>query len=484
MSERGSEGSSFRDPAGSVFYRDDVLYRQVNQVYKADYEHLMSSGLYEALTSTGLLIPHVEVDPSLGTTDETFRVLRPEPVGFISYPYEWCFGQLKDAALTTLEIQSLALDHGMSLRDASAYNIQFHRGRPLLIDTLSFERRTEDVPWVAYKQFCQHFLAPLAIMSLSDVRLGQLLKVYLDGVPLDLASGLLPARSRLHASLTMHLHMHAKSQRRGGKGTERRGSKGSERTVGAVSERALRGLIDSLQSAVRKLEWEPEATQWATYYPDAPSYSEAAAEHKREIVRGYLDRISPRTVWDLGANTGLYSRLAAEAGAATTVSFDGDPSAVELSYKQLRAEGEMRVLPLVQDLTNPSPGIGWNNDERRSLGDRGPADALLALALVHHLAIGNNVPLDLLARTLASWGEWLIIEFVPRSDPQVEGMLAHREDIFTTYDEDGFRAAFEGPFTLEATDAIKDSERTLYLMRRRPGTDSQEKTLETGEAIT
>lgn len=480
MSGHGSEGS-FRDPAGFVFYAEEVLYRQVNVVYKADYEQLMSSGLYDALTSAGLLIPHVEVDLSMGSTGDAFRVLRPDPVAFISYPYEWCFSQLKDAALATLEIQSLALDHGMSLRDASAYNIQFHAGRPTLIDSLSFERRTEGVPWVAYKQFCQHFLAPLALMALSDVRLGQLLRVYLDGVPLDLASGLLPARSRLHASLTMHLHMHAKSQRRAGKETERRGTKGS---VGAVSDRALRGLIDSLRSAVRKLEWEPEATQWATYYPDAPSYSETAAEHKKEIVRRYLDRISPTTVWDLGANTGLYSRLAAEAGVATTISFDADPSAVELSYKQVRTDGEVRMLPLVQDLTNPSPAIGWNNNERHSLAQRGPVDALLALALVHHIAVGNNVPLRLLASTLASWGEWLIIEFVPRADPQVETMLAHREDIFTTYDEDGFRAAFEGPFTIEATDAITDSERTLFLMRARSGTDSQQKGLETGQNTT
>lgn len=452
------ERSSFRDPSGFVFLRDGVPYRQVNSSYKDDYECLLSSGLYERLISEGLLVPHDEVDLSLAATDEAFRVLRPDRLPFVSYPYEWCFSQLKDAALTTLRIQSLALDHGMSLKDASAYNIQFLKGRPVLIDTMSFERFNEGAPWVPYRQFCQHFLAPLALMALRDVRLGQLLRIYVDGIPLDLAGALLPPRSRLHSSLTIHLHMHGKSQQR------RR--YGAKQKVGRVSERALRGLLDSLASGVKKLAWEPAGKDWASYYPDAESYSTAAIDHKKEMVAAYLNEISPRTVWDLGANTGLFSRIAVENG-AFTVSLDVDHSSVELNYRAAIERGETRLLPLLQDLSNPSPGIGWENRERDSFVDRGPADALLALALVHHLAIGNNLPLERIAETLASWGSWLLVEFVPKSDPQVQEMLAFRKDIFGAYREEGFRAAFETRFSIESRDPIKDSQRTLYLMRTR-----------------
>ena len=452
------EGSSFRDPSGFVFLRDGVPYRQVNASYQDDYGHLLSSGLYERLISEGLLVPHEEVELALAATDEAFRVLRPDRLPFVSYPYEWCFSQLKHAALTTLRIQSLALDHGMSLKDASAYNIQFRNGHPVLIDTLSFERFNEGAPWVPYRQFCQHFLAPLALMALRDVRLGQLLRIYVDGIPLDLAGGLLPARARVHPSLAIHLHMHARSQ-------QRRRRTGQEK-VGRVSERALRGLVDSLASGIKKLTWEPAGREWATYYSDAGSYSRAALDHKKEIVGAYLNRISPGTVWDLGANTGLFSRIAVESG-AFTVSLDVDPSSVELNYRAAIDRGETRLLPLLQDLSNPSPGIGWENRERDSFVDRGPADALLALALVHHLAIGNNIPLERIAETLASWGSWLLVEFIPKSDPQVQEMLAYREDIFGAYREEGFRTAFETWFSIESRDPIKDSQRTLYLMRAR-----------------
>ena len=206
--------SSFRDPGGFLFRREGSLYRQVNRACAEDFQLLESSGLAASLREAGLLIPHVEADVEPPRPDIAFRVIRPEPVPFISYPYEWSFSQLKDAALTTLRIQKIALRHGMILKDASAYNIQFHRGRPVLIDTLSFTRYEEGQPWVAYRQFCQHFLAPLALMAYRDVRLSALLRTEIDGVPLDLAAGLLPWRTRLKPGLLMHLHVHAASQKK------------------------------------------------------------------------------------------------------------------------------------------------------------------------------------------------------------------------------------------------------------------------------
>jgi len=218
---------------------------------------------------------------------------------------------------------------------------------------------------------------------------------------------------------------------------------------------------------VRKLEWRPRGTPWAEYY-DATNYSESAFDHKKNAVAGILGRARPQLVWDLGANTGVFSALAARDG-AMTVAFDSDPAAVEKHYLECRRTGATRILPLTVDLLNPSPAIGWQNKERMSLAERGPADVVLALALVHHLAIGNNVPLDRLAEffgTLCSG--WLIVEFVPKSDSQVRRLLASREDVFPNYDLGAFEQSFRGRFTIDASLRLQQSERMLYLMRRLP----------------
>ncbi len=456
----GAVPGSFRDPSGVVFQREGVLYRQVNPIHSEQYDLLMSSGLHEALVSDGLLIPHEEVDEP-GLTAEAHRVIRPEPVGFISYPYEWSFSQLKDAALATLRIQRRAMEFGMSLRDANAYNIQFHRGRPVLIDTLSFEKLPEGKPWVAYRQFCQHFLAPLALMAFVDVRLGQLSRTHIDGVPLDLAASILPKRARRRPGLLMHIVAHARSQRK----YEARPEALGERK-GRFSRNAFTGVLESLASSVRKLEWEGSGTTWSQYYEEATHYSPEAFGHKQELVAKFVDEAGASTAWDLGGNVGVFARIAAERG-IPTVCFDLDPGAVDANYRKVREEKETGVLPLVLDLSNPSPAIGWDNRERMSLLERGPADLGLALALVHHLAIGNNVPLPQLASFFAEVCRALIVEFVPKEDPKVRVLLASREDIFPGYTAEGFERAFGERFTIERREEIRESPRTLYLMRRR-----------------
>jgi len=450
--------SSFRDPSGFLFFREGSVYRQINTVYKENYDRLMSCGLYEALVDTRVLIPHQEVDVESARSDEAYKVIKPELVPCISYPYEWCFSQLKDAALATLKIQKISLDHGMSLKDCSAYNIQFRKGKPLSIDTLSFEKYREGKPWVAYRQFCQHFLAPLALMSYKDIRLNQLLRVHIDGVPLDLASSLLPFRTRFAFSLLSHIHLHAKSQKY-------YADKTVDTSAHRMARRPFLGIIDSLESAVKKLSWQPQGTEWAEYYKDT-SYSTNALRHKRELVSELLDRVNPKIVWDLGANVGMFSRIAAGKGIAT-VSFDIDPAAVEKNYLECVRRGETNILPLVFDLTNPSPNIGWENQERMSLLERGPADTVLALALIHHLAISNNLPLERIASFLGRICRSLIIEFVPKSDLQVQRLLSTREDIFPDYTQEAFETEFQRYFTIQSSTRIEDSERTLYLMQRR-----------------
>lgn len=454
------ETSSFRDPSGFVFYRDGALFRQVNKVYRESYDLAAGSGLYAALIAEGLLIAHEEVSEPAPDPEIAYRVLKPEPVRSISYPYEWCFSQLKDAALATLRIQRRCIEFGLSLRDASAYNIQFYRGRPVFIDSLSFEKLREDQPWVAYGQFCRHFLAPLALISRVDGRFGQLTRIHLDGIPLDLAGKLLPRSSRFNLALLTHIHLHARAT-----GADAGpGRSGGGRTMGKM---ALLGLLDHLEGAIQRLQWKPEGTEWGDYY-DETNYSRTAFERKQEIVAALLDRLAPSGVWDLGANTGVFSRVASGLG-IPTIAWDIDPAAVEKNYLDSVQRRDENLLPLRMDLTNPSPAIGWANAERRSWIERGPVDTALALALIHHLAIANNVPLPRIADLFARICKSLIVEFVPKSDSQVQRMLSSREDIFTDYAQEGFEAAFRRRFTIEERVDVRDSQRVVYLMRVREG---------------
>lgn len=438
-------GSSFRDPSGYLYRREGVLLRQVQERYRPHYEHLMASGLYAALVAEGLLVPHEERPLSEADGAGAAFVLRPEALPFISLPYEWCFAQRQAAALLTLRVQELALAHGMTLKDASAFNVQFRGVRPVLIDTLSFERYVEGAPWVAYRQFCQHFLAPLVLQVRIDVRLAGLLRQYLDGIPLDLASALLPRSSWLSPSLAMHIHLHAKSIARhaateGARAGSRRGGD-TEAPAGArVSRAGLEGVLASLRGAIAGLSWQA-GTEWGSY-EETHNYDAAGRASKQGLVGEFVRAASAMRVIDLGANAGEYSRVARDAGATLVVAADGDPMAVERGFRRLQAQAEPGVYPLLVDLTNPAPAQGWNHAEWPSLAARGPFDAVLALALVHHLAIGNNVPLLGVAQMLATLGRQVIIEWVPKPDPQVQRLLSAREDIFDGYTEDGLVAAF------------------------------------------
>jgi hypothetical protein len=458
-------GASYRDPSGFVYTRDGTLYRQVNRVFQDRFKAFLDSGFYAELEERRMLVPHREAPLRLAASPDAVAVLEPERVDFVSYPYEWSFGQLRDAALLTLELQERALARGFTLRDASSYNVQFVRGRPLFIDTLSFEPREEGAPWSGYRQFCEHFLVPLALMSKVDVRTAALLRSHLEGIPLDLGSRLLPRSSWLRPGLLFHVHLHAWVQRRyaeqGGGQAARSG--GSQR--GVTSTAAL-GLVRSLRGAIESLHWRPSGTEWAQYTEDN-NYSTEAARSKRAAVQLFLQGLEARTVWDLGANTGEYSRAAREV-VPSVIAFDLDPAAVERNYRGVKAENETGILPLLLDLTNPSPALGWAHRERLSLEQRGPADVLLALAIVHHLAIGHNLPLDRIASFLARVGRRLIIEFVPKSDSQVQRLLRDRPDIFPDYTLEGFEAAFRSRFGIERAVPVAESERRLYLMTASP----------------
>lgn len=455
--------SSFRDPNGFVFSHNNIIYRMISLSGEKDYELLIQSGLYGELTKKKSLLKHEEISNSKLKNilkkiykEKFYKIIRPEQIPFISYPYEWSFSQLKKAALATLEIQKIALIHGMSLKDCSAYNIQFIKNSPVFIDTLSFEKYKENEPWPAYGQFCRQFLASLVLMNYKDISLNQLLKVNLDGIPLRLTAKLLPLKSFFSFTTLLNIHLHSRAEK----------VLGSENIkIKKVSKHSLLGIIDSLESAIKSMHIKHMDSEWTKYY-NTNEYPMEALNQKIQIVSELLDKINPKTVWDIGANTGVFSRIASKKS-DYVISIDIDAYSVEKNYNECIRERTDNVLPLCIDITNPSSGIGWSNLERMSLIQRGPADAVLALALLHHLIVGNNLSFELLAEFFKKICKYLIIEYVPREDPRAKQLMLLRKDIFTDYSENTFKSNFSKYFTIKFRTIINGTDRVIYLMKRK-----------------
>lgn len=458
LGEKTRVSGSFRDPAGFLFWHNDTLFRQINSRYRPTYQKLIENGLYDKLIKAQWLIPHQEL-PSRLEDQENTLIIQPQQIPMISYPYEWSFAQLKDAALLTLNIQQMALEHGMILKDASAYNIQFIGGKPIFIDTLSFEEQVDGMPWVAYKQFCQHFMAPLLLMKYCDRRLNQLLKIYIDGIPLDLASQLLPFRSKFNLTCAIHIHAHAKLQNKYQHETA------VKRSHNRFTIKTLKLLNQSLLNTIQKIRCKNAIqTEWEDYYSNNNNYTPEAFTEKEAIIDAWLEPIKPRQLWDLGANTGRFSQIAS-AHAKYVVAWDIDANCVEAHYQHNHQHASKTILPLILDLTNPSPAIGWEHQERLSFIERGPVDAVLALGLIHHLAIVNNLPLSKIAHFFSKICDHLILEFIPKSDSQVIKLLSTREDIFPDYTLEDMLTCFDTYFTLTKAHHFKNSERSLLLFK-------------------
>ena len=445
--------SSFRDPAGYIYYCDDKIFRKINPCYFEQYNYLNDSNLYKELTELGYLVKHKEV---LNNNKEI--ILEVEKIPFISYPYEWCFNELKDAALLTLNICKKALEYNMILKDASSYNIQFYNGRPIFIDTLSFDFYEEGSPWGGYGQFCRHFMAPLLLMCYVDENLNCMLKNYIDGIPVDIANNILKGRGGFTARQHIKWHSNAISKNNDTK---------EVRKV-FVSKKSLINMFDMMIRQIEKLNTKKVLTEWGTYY-DNTNYTEKADKIKVDLVTKYLNKIKINEydiIFDLGANDGKYSRIGANLG-ANVISFDIDINAVSNNYFNIKKNNEKKILPLILDCTNPSPDLGFALEERLGITKRGNRKCVMALAFIHHMAISNNVSFDMIANWFAKLGEYLIIEFVPKDDSQVELLLRTRVDIFDSYTQDNFEEEFSKYFEIVSKKKVKDSKRTLYFMVRK-----------------
>jgi hypothetical protein len=447
--------SSYRDPSGYIFWHDGVLYRQVNLSYKEHFDQLLQSGCYELLTSKQLLIKHEPVSNNLTGDNDYYTTLRPQLIPFISYPSEWCFDMLKEAALLTLKIAREAMGFNMILKDASPFNVQWLNGKPIFIDSLSLEKFNEK-PWIAYRQFCECFLAPLLLMHYNKKQMPGLQLAWPEGIPLDIISSLLPGRSRFSLYTYLHIHLHAKYSLK--KGTP-------NQAIKPFSKQKLLNLISSLESLVSKLNVPAQDSTWTAYYDEASQRNDYLTQ-KKTIISQWQQALDIENVVDLGANEGEFSRLFAQQN-KQVISADFDPYCINTLYNQEKKEGKTNITPLVIDLSYPTPATGVNNNERISFIDRVNADLVLALALIHHLSIGKNIPLDMVADLFQRLGKKLIIEFVPKEDEKVQLMLERKEDIYRDYDEPAFEKAFMRYYSIIDRKPIPGSGRILYLMQKK-----------------
>lgn len=448
--------ASFKDPSGFVFEAGGKFYRQVNQFYAPQYRQLMDSGLYQQLVQSNLLVSHEELSVNYTQDPDWYITIFPETVSYISYPYEWCFAQLKDAALLTLKILRLSVEYDMVLKDATPFNIQFHNGRPVFIDTLSFDTYDPRQPWIAYRQFCQCFLFPLYLEHYLKSDIQKILSTYINGIPIDIIAKLLPLKSRLNLGVWLHVYL---------QNTSMINEKENKSAV-KFSKKKLTDLISHLETIIRNFPAEkPYKTTWSNYYDDTV-LSRDYVEIKENLVLEYVALTGAKSVLDLGANTGHFSKKLALQG-MTVVATDTDSRCINKLYLDTRKNHSLNILPLVVDVANPSPAIGFNNRERAAFHDRIQTELVLALALIHHLVIGRNIPLQALAGYFHRIAPQLIIEFVPKQDEKVRQMLKSRPDIFMDYDQEHFEAIFATYFTITDQIKIPGTERTLYRMIRK-----------------
>ena len=450
--------ASYRDNAGFVFEHERKIYRCINKIYFPHYWQLLQSGLYKELTNTGRLISHEEVHTSIFFQEnlDDVKIILPEQLPFISYPYEWSFDMWKDAAIVTLKVLQISLAKTMVLKDATPFNIQFNNGRPVFIDTLSFEIYKEGKPWIAYRQFCECFLSPLILMHYGHRDMAKFFIAYPDGIPLEITKSLLPLKSKFNLHVYLHIWMQSKVS------TITKNNPESDKDF---SFKKLQILIKGLLDFVSSLSSKKDKSTWDDYYTDKIIQNKYLL-HKKNIVADFCELISFKKVIDLGANDGFFSLLLKEK-AHNIIAVDFDSNCVNELYKKIRKENVLNIVPIVATLNSPSPAIGWANAERTSLTTRLDADLVLALALVHHLAISKNVPLPKIADWFSKMGTYLIIEFVPKSDVKVKQLLLHRTDIFYDYNIENFINAFGVSYNIIKEQNVGDTERILFLMKRK-----------------
>ena len=454
---------SFRDPDTKVFHHNGTILRCLSRRALADWKQLAATAFFKRLTAERRVIPTEQVGDraALPALDSKWAaVLKHETVPMVSYPYEWPFGMLRDAALLQLDVTRAALEEGMTLKDATPFNIQWVGPRPTFIDIGSFTAYHPGDPWAGYRQFCELFLYPLLLQAYRNVPFHAWLRGNLDGIEAEQCRSLLSARDYFRPGVLTHVYLQAKAQAR--YESSGRNIKSDLRAAGFGAQ-LITHNVASLRRLVERLRWTPPRSTWSDYQHTL-RYEPDDLRRKAAFVEQVLRTRRWRTVWDFGCNTGVYARLASQ-HADYVLAVDADHVVIDRLYHALSEEGCTNILPLVSDFANPSPGLGWRGRERRPLADRGAPELILCLALMHHLVVGRNIPLDALIEWLAGFGADLVIEFVDRDDPRVQHLLRHRDDQDIEYSVAAMEAALARYFGTVTKDTLEAGTRILYHAR-------------------
>ena len=457
MNAKNAHSSSFRDPSGYVFVENGDIRRLINSVYFKQYKALTNSGFYKTLFENNLLIPHEE----LSNTEQNI-IIKAEKIPFITYPYEWSFNMYKEAALLTLKLQKYSLSKGFSLKDASAFNITFHNGKAIFIDTLSFDFYTENSPWRAYKQFITHFFGPLVLAHYHGAQQLKLLSNYIDGIPVKMLSSMLPFKTKLNPVLYSNIHLLAKLEDKHNEDYE------GETKTATLSKKGQLNIIESLYDYIKNLDLK-ENSEWGNYY-DKTNYTDDAFIKKSDIINTWVTSIQPERLIDVGGNDGTFVRKL-DSTVKTALVCDIDNNAVDFNHKTIKLSKEKFIVPFVLDVLNPSAAIGLNNTERDSFINRIAAfnpDVTLALAVIHHMSLSGNVPFSESAKFFSSFSKYLIIEFPKRDDSWVQRLLNNKadfKDYFEFYNSIKFESAYALHFEIIEKKLISNSQRILYLLK-------------------
>ena len=462
MEKYEAEPSSFRDRNGSVFYGQGTVYRGLSPKAFSNWECLSSKSFYQKflekrnLVATEFVDPNTEnLDPAL--IDNWAAFLKHQPIPFISYPYEWSFGMLKDAALLQLDLLLDSLDEDMILKDSSPYNIQWVGSNPNFIDIPSFEKLNPVEPWVGYRQFCQMFLYPLFFQAYKNVPYHPWLRGCIDGITPEQCNNLMSLRDIFRPGVFLHAYMHAKAQVKYNQ--SKKDIKKGLSQVG-FNKKLIQSNVRGLKKLVQKLSWEISKSEWSNY-TTSHSYSDSSYELKKDFVRGVASSRAWGLTWDLGCNTGEFTRILAE-HAKYVISMDADHLAVEHFYQALKKEEATSILPLVVNVGDSSPNLGWRGLERKSLVGRGKPELTLCLALIHHLVISANIPVKSLIDWLSSLGTSLVIEFITKQDSMVEVLLRNKEDNYTDYEIEYFEQCLSNSFNITRRQIMPSGTRVLY----------------------
>jgi SAM-dependent methyltransferase len=451
---------SFRDRDGRVYREQDRIFRGLSSTALENYQKLEKTGFYQALIESGKIIgtrllPEEENPLPAAIQSQWAGFLEHATVPVISYPYEWSFGMLRSAALLQLDLVEQAISNGFALKDATPYNIQFVDRKPVFIDIPSFEPMQEGQPWTGYRQFCEMFLFPLLMQSYKDTDFQPFMRGSIDGIGVQAASALFGFRDRFRKGVLSHVWLQAKLDRRYGGSTA---NVRSDLKSAGFNRELILVNVRKMKKLVQRMEWEASGSEWGDY-AEFHNYSERDHQLKEDFVREAVEIARPGTVWDIGCNTGQFSMVAAPL-CRQVVAMDIDHVAVERLFNN--PEMPANVLPLLQNVSDPSPNWGWKNAERTDMQSRSKPDLVLCLALIHHVVITANIPLAEFIEWLARLTDNLVIEYVSKKDEKVETLLRNKDDKYRDYSKDSLLASLEHHFAIERRLDLNNGERTLF----------------------